>query len=81
MPHPRTKAKTRKRSPSWIGTRVTVCGYRLHTEDDLICVLPPHTEAARHTSIALTDDDPPKPVMVIEYEDHITLVESPQTHG
>lgn len=80
MPHTRTKAKTKKRSPGWIGIRVTVCGYQLHTDlGDLVCLLPPnHPQKIPHSSMAV---DTNEPIMVIEHDDHITLVESPNNHG
>lgn len=62
----RHKAKTRKRTPGWIGTRVTVCGQRIQTAADLICLLPPgHDPVTIHSSMAF-DQDTNQPIMVIQ---------------
>lgn len=62
----RTLSKTRKRTPGWIGTRVTVCGKRIQTSADLICLLPPgHDPTTIHSSIAV-DEDSHQPIMVIQ---------------
>lgn len=60
----RHRAKTRKRSPGWIGTRVTVCGQPILTDEaDLICLLPPgHEPTNIHASMALSD----QPILCIQ---------------
>lgn len=65
----RQKAKTRKRSPGWIGTRVTVCGQRIYTDGDLICLLPPgHTPTHIHATMAF-DTQTNTPVMCVQDEE------------
>lgn len=73
---PRTKSKSRRRSPGWIGTRVTVCGHPLPTHGDLICLLyPAHDDTIPHTSMAIGEDG--IPVMVIERDTYIQFIEAP----
>lgn len=65
----RTKTRKTKRGPGWIGTRVTVCGYKLRTANDLICLLPPnHSTDIKHTSMGISDDGP---VLAVEYPQYV----------
>lgn len=59
-------AKDTKRKPGWIGTRVTVCGTPIRSEENLICTLPPHHQpehihislatSTNHIHVAIQDD-------------------------
>lgn len=60
----RNQTNKRKRSPGWIGTRVTVCGQQIYTDEaDMICLLPPnHSPAHIHASMAIDN----QPIMCIQ---------------
>lgn len=65
----RTRAKARKRSPSWIGINVAVCGHQIPVEGaDCVCLLPPkHPEDTPHSTLVVEGNIP---YIVILREDH-----------
>lgn len=67
IPQSRLRARKTKRTRGWIGYNVTVCGTRLQTDADLICLLPPNHPNTIHASIAIREDNS-QPVMCVQHQ-------------
>jgi hypothetical protein len=47
---------SKKRKPSFLGTRVLVCGKTVSGKNNLICLLPPNLIHTVHSSLAIGSD-------------------------